>query len=284
MDPEIVNKIKEEESIAMLAPAFAIDFEYPNIIGMLRKLGFDKVVELTYGARMVNWWYVEYIKEHPDQKYYIASPCPTVVTFIKSKYPHLTQYMMPYASPMLSMARILKKHYPDFKIYFISPCLAKRNLEISQHGQEINGAITFKELDDIFTSNGIITDDYNRQYQFDSLIHEYTKIYPISGGLARTSHLSKIFKEDEIFIDDGIVNIDPVLKQMSEGDSPYRFLDILNCNGGCIGGPAIVNQQLSVEDRKAKIKEYLNEASERDLGPHRGHLEYAEGIDLSVKF
>ncbi len=282
MDSEILEKIKEGKSIAMLAPSFPIDFKYPNIIGMLRELGFDKVCELTYGARMVNWWYVEYIKEHPNQKYFIASPCPTIVAYIKAKYPRLLQYMMPYASPMLSMARILTKHYPDHKIIFISPCLAKRNLEVSQYKNEIDGVITFKELNDIFNNKGIRQEDFNRQYQFDSLIHEYTKIYPISGGLAGTSHLSKIFSKNEVFIEDGITNIDPVLKQLNEGNSSYRFLDILNCKGGCIGGPAIVNQQLSTDERRDKVKRYLNESSERNLGSHRGRLEYAEGVDMKV--
>jgi iron only hydrogenase large subunit-like protein len=49
---------------------------------MLRHLGFDQVTELTYGARMVNWAYADYVKDHPDQKLFISSPCPTVVIFI----------------------------------------------------------------------------------------------------------------------------------------------------------------------------------------------------------
>ncbi len=71
---EILNEIRSQRSIALLAPAFPIDFQYPSIIGMLRHLGFDKVTELTYGARMVNWHYGEYIKNHPNQKLFIASP------------------------------------------------------------------------------------------------------------------------------------------------------------------------------------------------------------------
>jgi hypothetical protein len=56
-DPEIIkvyekiNLIKNNQSITMLAPTFVLDFKYPNIIGMLRYLGFNEVTELTYGAR-----------------------------------------------------------------------------------------------------------------------------------------------------------------------------------------------------------------------------------------
>ena len=79
---EKINLIKNNEAVAMLAPTFAIDFKYPNIIGMLRKLGFKEVTELTFGARMVNWEYANYIKDHPKQELFIASPCPVVVALV----------------------------------------------------------------------------------------------------------------------------------------------------------------------------------------------------------
>lgn len=93
----------------MLAPTFVLDFKYPNIIGMMRQLGFDKVTELTFGARIVNWHYEEYVKEHSEQKYFISSPCPTCVTFIENKYPELTKYLIPAVSPMIAMAKVYKK-------------------------------------------------------------------------------------------------------------------------------------------------------------------------------
>jgi hypothetical protein len=40
--------------VAMLAPSFAVDFEYPSIISQLNQLGFDKIVEVTFGAKIVN--------------------------------------------------------------------------------------------------------------------------------------------------------------------------------------------------------------------------------------
>lgn len=105
----LINAIKKNKSVAMLAPTFVLDFKYPNIIGMMRQLGFDKVTELTFGARIVNWHYEEYVKEHSEQKYFISSPCPTCVTFIENKYPELTKYLIPAVSPMIAMAKVYKK-------------------------------------------------------------------------------------------------------------------------------------------------------------------------------
>jgi len=284
LDQLIKNRIRDSKSIALLAPSFPIDFEYPQIIAMLKSLGFDMVTELTFGARMVNWWYVDYIKRNPEQKYFIASPCPTLVAYIKSRHPNLVQYLMPYASPMLSEARIIKQHYPEYLNFFISPCIAKKTIEAPLYPEVISGVITFKELKDIFNEERIYEQKFDQQYQFDSLIQEYTKIYPVSGGLAHTAHLLKVFKPEEILIDDTIARIEPVLTEMEEGKTSYRFLDILNCDGGCIGGPAIINQQLSRDEKKLKVKRYVDLAGKNSLGAHRGRLSYADGVDLGVNF
>lgn len=282
MDSSNYNKLKECKSIALLAPSFPIDFSYPNIIGMLKELGFDKVTELTFGARMVNRWYADYIKDHIEQKYFIASPCPTLVNFIKVKYPDLVKYLMPCASPMLAQARIIRKHYPEYLNVFISPCLAKQSIEAPLHKDVIDEVLVFQDLKEIFDHEKISSEDFNREYQFDSLIQEYTKVYPVSGGLANTSHLTKLFKPSEIFIGDTLNDIVPILDILSKGKSEYRFLDILNCKGGCIGGPGIINQGLTTEEKKAKVLKYVEEASDRNLGRHAGRLGYADDVQMEV--
>lgn len=280
---EKISLIKNNETVAMLAPSFPIDFKYPNIIGMLRELGFKEVTELTFGARMVNWEYANYIKDHPDQKFFIASPCPTVVAMMQNQYPELMKYLMPVVSPMASMARIHKKIKPDYKIIFLSPCWAKENIEAPKY-KEIDAVITFKDLKTIFDKENIKEENFNRNYYFDSLIREYTKIYPVSGGLASTSHLQKLFKQDEILITDGVQNIKKALDDIKLGKSQYRFLDILNCDGGCIGGPAINNQYIPIEKRKDIILKYAKLSSESNMGKHEGKVSHADDVDFKAKF
>lgn len=281
---EITDLIKNEKSIVMLAPTFPIDFKYPSIIGMLRELGFNFVTELTYGARMVNWSYVKYIEDNPDQKHFIASPCPIVVSMIEGQYPELKKYLIPIVSPMSSMARIYKKHHPDHKVVFISPCLAKKNLEAPKYKEEIDLVLTFEELKEIFESQNIKPDDFSRDYYFDSFIREYTKVYPISGGLASTAHISKFFKPEEILIIDGLENIKKALDDIKSGQSQYRFFDILNCSGGCIGGPCLNNKDLSESEKKTKVKEYAEESSKRNMNGHEGKVDYAKDVDFSIGF
>lgn len=296
---EKISLIKNNEAVAMLAPSFPIDFKYPNIVGMLKKLGFKEVTELTFGARMVNWEYANYIKAHPDQKLYIASPCPTVVAMVQTQYPELAKYLMPIVSPMASMARIHKKLHPNCKVVFISPCWAKENVEAPKYPGVIDAVITFKDLKQIFDQEGIKEDGFVCPVEteklskktkkpddchFDSFIREYTKIYPVSGGLAATSHVQKLFKPEEILITDGVQNIKQAFADIQSGAKPYKFLDILNCDGGCIGGPAINNQQLSTDERKKIILEYTKKSSEEKMGKHKGKVENVTDVDFSAKF
>ena len=280
---EKIDLIKNNEAVAMLAPTFAIDFKYPNIIGMLRRLGFKEVTELTFGARMVNWAYANYIKDHPEQELFIASPCPVVVSLVKTQYPDLKKYLVPVVSPMAAMAKVHKKFNPNCKVIFISPCWAKEIIEAPKY-KEIDAVITLKDLKQIFEKEKIKEEDFTENYYFDSLIREYTKIYPVSGGLSSTSHIQKLFKEGEIFITEGVENIKKAFEEFKAKTKPYKFLDLLNCTGGCIGGPAINRQDLSIEERKEIILAYTHRSSEATMGEHEGKVKDAKDIDLSASF
>jgi iron only hydrogenase large subunit-like protein len=282
---EKIDLIKNNEAVALLAPTFCIDFKYPNIIGMLEHLGFKEVTELTFGARMVNWAYANYIKENPNQPLYISSPCPTVVAMIQTQYPDLVKYLVPVVSPMIAMAKVYKQKHPDRKVVFIAPCWAKENVEAPKWPEFIDAVITLKDLKEIFEKEGIKEENFNRNYKFDSLIREYTKIYPVSGGLASTSHIKNLFAQGEILVTDGVANIKKALDDFKASTSQYKFLDLLNCDGGCIGGPAINNKDFPTEKKKEIVLEYTKTSSEDKMGEARkGTIEKAENIDLSTQF
>ena len=133
----------------------------------------------------------------------------------------------------------------------------------------------------MFEVEGILESDFDGEYYFDSFVREYTKIYPISGGLASTSHIGKLFKEGEILVIDGVVNIKKALEDFKLGNSKYRFLDILNCDGGCIGGPAIINREKTVKEKQDLILEYTRKSSLHTMGEQKGTVDAAKGIDFS---
>lgn len=268
----------------MLAPSFVSVYEYPNIIYRLRALGFDKVVEVTFGAKMTNINYYEILKNQNDRTW-IASPCPTLVNMIKVKYPHLIPNLVPVHSPMGSMALVVKQHFPKHKVIFIGPCFTKK-IEAKEIGI-VDEVLTFKELDTLFKEEKIPEKITDSKYTmtFDKLYNDYTKVYPLSGGLSSTLQYNEILKKKDILVTDGMNNIINVLNGFKDGYfKKYRFLDILSCEGGCINGPGI-EYKYPIKERIKRVKKYKEYASryEKDLGRGGKKID-AKGIDFSRKF
>ena len=280
--------IKEQDTVCMLAPSFVAEFDYPEVIYRLRKLGFKHIVELTFGAKMTNLAYYALLKDSlqkNEKKTWIASPCPTLVNLIRSKYPHLIENLVPVHSPLGCMALICDKIYPDCKKVFVGPCVTKK-LESKELGN-VDDAWTFKELDQLFKSENIPEKIGEPEYcfTFDKFYNDYTKIYPVSGGLSTTLNYSHILKKKDILVTDGLKNVIPVLDDFKDGMyKEYKFLDILSCEGGCINGPGMIGDR-SVKDRRKRIVKYMNYAQryEKDLG-RTGLKVEAEGIDFERKF
>lgn len=258
----------------MLAPSFIVDFSYPEIIGQLRNLGFDKVVELTFGAKLVNREYHKYLES--SKGLVISTVCPGIVETIKTKYPEYIKNLIPVDSPMIAMAKICKKFYPKHKIVFLSPCNFKK-LE-AKNSSIVDYTIDYKQLKEILDKNKIFSKD-NKIY-FDKFYNDYTKIYPIAGGLSKTAHLKGILKKDEIRV---IGGINEVSKFLENPDKKIRFLDCNFCKGSCIGGPCI-NSTESLEKRKEKVLAYFAVAQKEEIPKLRkGLVEEAKGIDFRVK-
>lgn len=275
---------KGKKYLCMLAPSFVSMYDYPQIIYRLRALGFSKVVEVTFGAKMTNINYYEILKGKHDRTW-IASPCPTLVNMIRGKYPHLIDNLVPVHSPMGSMALICKKHFPEYEIVFVGPCITKK-MEAAEIGT-VNNVLTFSELNDLFRKHKIPEKITASKYlkTFDKLYNDYTKIYPLSGGLSETLQYNKILKKSDILVADGMKNIIKILDGFKDGFyKKYKFLDILSCEGGCINGPCI-EYKYSVKDRIKRVKKYKEYASryEKDLG-RSGRKIDAKGIDFSRKF
>jgi iron only hydrogenase large subunit-like protein len=273
-----------KKSICLLAPSFVSEYEYPNVVYRLRTLGFDEVVELTFGAKMTNLMYYSVLKDDIDRTW-IASPCPTIVTLVRNKYPHLLKNLMPIHSPMGCMSLICKKYYPEYQQVFVGPCLTKK-VEAEEIGG-IAAAISFKELDQLFEEFNIPEKITEKKYMktFDKFYNDYTKIYPLSGGLSSTLHHNHILKKKEIYVGEGMKNVMKIFDNFKDGwYKDYKFLDILTCEGGCIGGPGMAGHYPLKKRRKRVIK-YRDYAQryEKDLG-RTGKKVHAKDINFERKF
>ncbi len=277
-----------EKYLCLLAPSFVSEFDYPETVYRLRKLGFDKVLELTFGAKMTNLAYYTILKESiekNEKKTWIASPCPTLVNFIKVKYSHLVENLVPVHSPMGCMGLICKKFYPKHKIVFIGPCVTKK-LEGKELGT-IDYVMTFKELEELFKEKNIPEKIVESEYcvSFDKFYNDYTKIYPISGGLSSTLHYKDIFKDRDILIKETTKDLTKIFDGFKDGVyKHYKFLDLLTCEGGCINGPGMVGN-LSIKKRRKRVLGYRDYAwrYEKDVGRAGRKLD-VEDIDFKREY
>ena len=262
----------KDKYVAMLAPSFVVDFSYPKILLQLKDLGFDKIVELTFGAKMINKEYHQQIKN--SNNLLISSVCPGIVETIKAKYPNYKKNLILVDSPMIAMAKVCRKVYPNHKIVFISPCNFKK-IE-AQNSRYVDYVLDYRELNEILNKFKLNKKKYVRkQIMFDKFYNDYTKVYPLSGGLSKTAHLKEIINLDEVKVIDGM---NKVGKFLTTPDKKIKFLDVTFCKGGCVGGPCITSG-LPLFLKKRKVLKYMKLADKEKIpAGKKGIIKEAKGI------
>lgn len=254
---EVLKKsiTEKKKLVAMLAPSFPIVFPYPAIISMLRKLGFSYIVEVAVGAKKTNEELLALLKTDPNARF-ITSPCPTIVRMVRTQMPQYAKYFTTGVdSPMVATAKIAAEKYPGYQPIFIGPCMVKK-LESTEDHPELNIlVVTYEELMQVFAHFNI-QEEVNVTDRFDLAESGMARIYPVDGGLSHSSGVLKQFNEDEVKIVSGWKNCVGAIKDF-DTNPKTRLLDILFCDGGCIGGPGI-KSDLNTQERKQKILDYCS--------------------------
>ncbi len=235
---------------ALLAPSFPIMFDFPQIVGQLKRLGFQHVFEVATGAAITNQQLVNFLTSHPEARF-ITSPCPSIVRLIRDQYPHLLVYLThDIDSPMVATTKISHKLYPEHQVVFIGPCIAKK-FESSQDHPELSILVlTYKELNQVLLNHHITPQPSDAFVDFD-FRQPHTRLYPISGGLAQSSGIQSLLSEDQIEVVSGWDNVQPALERFA-GSNQIKLLDILFCQGGCLNGPGI-ESPLNLDQRRQEI-------------------------------
>jgi iron only hydrogenase large subunit-like protein len=153
---------------------------------------------------------------------------------------------------MIATAKICKEKYPDCQPVFIGPCLVKK-LEANEDHPELNIlVITYNDLVQLFASSNI-QEEASTNEKFDISEPGLTRIYALDGGLSHSSGLTETLKDQTKMVS-GWKNCMEAIKDF-DTKPKVRLLDILFCDGGCIGGPGL-KSPLTPEGRKKKIFDY----------------------------
>lgn len=244
---------KKTKLVAMVAPSFPIMFEAGKLVGQLKSIGFQYVVEVAVGAKKTNEQAVSILKNNPHTRF-ITSPCASFVRFMRTKHPDLLHHVaFEIDSPMVATAKIVRQKWPGYKPVFIGPCVVKKLEAIQDHPELDILVLTYRELEDVFKKMGLASETPVPAAQFD-LVEPSTRIYPIDGGLTDSSGAKSHLKDEEIRVVSGYKNCETAVQEFVK-DKKIRLLDILFCDGGCVMGPGI-RSELAFEDRKKKILKY----------------------------
>lgn len=230
--------LKKGEKISLLlAPAFLANYpkEYESVLGGLKKMGANRIISISFGADITTWAYINYIQQN-NFIGGISQPCPAVVSYIEKYVPEVLPKLFPVQSPMMCGAIYAKKymHITD-KLAFISPCIAKK-LEIeSPRGQGlIEYNVTFDHLMKYVKEHGISGPSAK-----DEIEYGLGSIYPTPGGLKENVYW---FLGEDVYVRqvEGEKHMYHYLEKnkhlITKQDSPYLFIDALNCSAGCLYG------------------------------------------------
>lgn len=249
------NDLKKGKNISVLvAPALKANYAdtYKNILGALKSMGVNHIINVSFGADITTWGYLNYIKEY-DFKGGISQPCPAVVGYIERYIPQLIPKLFPVQSPLMCAAIYVKKYMGiNDKLAFISPCIAKKiEIDDPNNGDYVSYNVTFSHLMNYIKKHNIKGKEYT-----DEIEYGLGSIYPLPGGLKENVQW---FLGEDIFIRqmEGEKRMYHYLEQnknnIASNRSKYLFVDALNCEAGCIYGTGIESDKLNNDNNLSNL-------------------------------
>ncbi len=255
---------KGEKISLLVAPAFKANYseEYESVLGGLKKLGVNRIISVSFGADITTWGYLNYITKYQFQGG-ISQPCPAVVGYIERYAPELLPKLFPVQSPMMCAAIYVRKEMGiQDKFAFISPCIAKKmEMEEPENRGMIQYNVTFEHLMKYVKEHHI-----SGTLCSDEVEYGLGSIYPVPGGLKENVYW---FLGESVFIRqiEGEQHLYEYLEKNKEkivkGQTPYLFIDALNCADGCLCGTA-TNPELAKTDYALYQLLKIREASKKN--------------------
>ena len=226
---------------AICDPAISGEFsditDYRKFVEMIRRLGFTYVCEASFGVDLIAEKYRNLIEDYQG-KYYLTSNCPVVVDFVEKYYPDLIPNLVPYVSPMIATAKVVrKKNGKDIKVVFIGPCIATKEEALLFEGDgTVDAVLTFVELRQLFNEFNIRESQVEFS-EFDPPLGFKGSLYPLSNGILQASGLSEDLLDGSIITAEGRNNmLDAVSEFDSRIDLIKKHFNIFY-DEGCIMGP-----------------------------------------------
>ncbi len=216
-----------------LAPSFIANYNGIGINGMttaLKKLGFAGVEETAIGATIVKNEYQKMLADG-NHDVLISSCCHSINLLIQKYFPQVLPCLADVVSPMQAHALDIKRRYPDAKVVFIGPCLAKKD-EADHYEGIVDAVLTFEELTEWLSTEKIVL-----QPDMDKTEKSLARFFPTTGGVLKT--MTERQSDYTYMSVDGVEKSIAVLKDIESGKIHKCFIEMSACLGSCVGGPVM---------------------------------------------
>lgn len=283
-----VTSLLREKSptFAIVAPSIQGQFENATLTQVkksIEMLGFEKCYEVALGADAVAYTEAEELKEHKEAGIPLTtSCCPGFVNMLKIHFPE--QYAKNKSttySPMMALASKLKKEYPDHKIVFIGPCLAKK--QEAMDDDLVDYVLTFEEVAAMLVAKHIWPEEVEVTAE-ESEASNFARNFAIGGVHDAVFQAAKERGEGPYtaYYASGAIECKKQLQLIKAGRFNFDILEGMCCDGGCIAGPAtIVNAavakgKMAKENMKNPIKTIQDSLNANSFDGVHMHVKHAE--------
>ncbi|MFN2314424.1 MAG: [Fe-Fe] hydrogenase large subunit C-terminal domain-containing protein [Bacteroidales bacterium] len=276
------------KTAALIAPSIASEFDditdYRKFVGMIRKLGFTYVHEVSFGVDLVAYAYKKLFEESSG-KYYITSNCPAIVEMIEKYHPHLVPNLAPLVSPMVASAMVTRDLYgEDVANVFIGPCIdIKAEAELYNGKKLVEAVLTFIEIRQLFVENEI-QEKTVKMAGFDPPFGNWGALYPYPAGILQAAGIKRDLVSSHVITASGAEDVKEAINDFDHHiDTIRHHFNLFFCPG-CMLGPGMIRHDERFR-RRSLVKQYAEKRVEAlDKKQWQKNLDRWSSLDLTRTF
>ncbi len=242
---DILSQIKKGAPVvAMIAPSIVGQFDctLAQLITAIKKAGFPQVTEVALGADITTANEARELVERLENgaRFMTTSCCSAWVQAVKKHLPALKEFISHTQTPAAYTAEIEKQK--GNVTVFIGPCVSKR--AEGMEDPNIDYVMTYEELGALFAARNIDPASCE-EAALDPTISGEARYYGVTGGVAQAVENAlagqKTFKKETLNgLDKKTIAL---LNAYAKEAGDFQLLEVMNCKGGCIGGPCTLKPQ-----------------------------------------
>lgn len=247
---DVLCRIKEKRHVtALIAPAIVGQFpgSLNRLVEALHQLGFSEVIEVATGADVTTRREADEFVERMErgQRFMTTSCCPGYVETVRRHVPEIAPFVSSTGTPMHYAAEIARERHPGTVTVFLGPCVAKRQEALGD--PLVDYVLTFEEVGALLAAAGIEVASCAEHSLGEGASGE-ARGYALSGGVAGAVR-KKVGDRAEV----KPVHVNGLslsglrqLREYAKGTCPGNLVEVMACEGGCVGGAGVLGDKNKV--------------------------------------